>query len=173
MNKYSKSDARTVISNIKKNDLNTLHLLFSGGSLPVFEEIKGETAGGFLAWNNANPRLMKFSAKILFNSFIGRWTGKKFLSPFDANNRGIGINLFRSRILSNRFPFDTYVKNARSDQKPCLALDYSPYPSLMSGLIDDVRKIDDGVFLGQMHYKFPWKKELWFLGYFVLCALQD
>lgn len=167
------------IAKLKKNDLNGLHSLFSEGVVPSFEEIKGKTAGSFLAWNPANPWFMEFSVRILFDSPVARWTGKEFFSPFGPSagsrqveeKRGRGVNLFKNRILPNRFRFDTYIKKAYSDQKPCLALDYRPYFSLMSGLIDDVRKIEDGVFLGQMYHKFLWEKELQFLGYFALCAL--
>jgi len=74
--------------------------------------------------------------------------------------------------LPHRFRFDTYIKKAYIDQKLCVALDYRAYPSLMFGLVDDVKKIENSVFLGQMYFKFPWKKEIHFLGYFALCALE-
>ena len=42
----------------------------------------------------------------------------------------------------------------------------------MYGLIDDVRQIDDGVLLGQMHFRFPWQRSRTFIGYFVLCVIH-
>jgi hypothetical protein len=80
------------------------------------------------------------------------------------------VNLFRNRLWPRRYRLETYIKGAEADHEPCLTLEY-PFPSLMYGLIDDVRKIDDGVLLGQMLYKFPWRKGRLFLGYFLLCAL--
>ena len=139
----------------------------------MFEEIEGATTGSFLAWNAKNPRWIKFFINFLFHSFFARWTGKKFFTPFDKNKKGKGVNLFQNKVLPCRFRFDTYIKQAFSDKELCLALDYRRYLSLMFGLIDDVRKIEAGIFLGQMYYKFPWKKELYFLGYFVLCPLKS
>ncbi|MBC8236192.1 hypothetical protein H8E77_42130 [bacterium] len=172
MKRYSDKEAQIIIDKLKKKSFSALHLLFKIEDVPLFEELEGETAGSFLAWNPKNPFWIKFFMKILFNSPFARWTGKKFITPFDKENRGKGVNLFRNRILPHRFRFDTYIKKAQIDHNVCLALDYRDYRSLMFGLVDDVRKIEDGVFLGQMYYKFPWKKELWFLGYFVLCALK-
>ena len=168
---YSAEEAKSILAKLKNSDLDELHSLFGAGTVPLFEEIRGKTLGVFLAWNPANPWLIKFPVRILFDSPIAHWTGKEFLSHFGVGKQGRGVNLFRNRILPHRFKFDTYIKKAYSDQKPCLALDYRPYFSLMAGLVDDVRKINDGVLLGQMYYKFPWKRGLQFLGYFALCAL--
>jgi len=146
--------------------------LFHEGGIPPFREFEGETRGSFLAWNPQNSWLQRLSIKLIFDSFFARWTGKKFLTSFKGEERGRGINLYNNLILLHRFRFDTYIKEAYSDGKPCLALDYGTYPSLMFGLVDDVRKIQDGVLLGQMYYKYPWRKERWFWGYFTLCTLS-
>lgn len=172
--KYSHQEVESIIKRLKESDIKELDSLFSNGGVPLFEEIKGETAGGFLAWNPKNYSLLQFFVKTLFDSPFGRWTGKEFSAPFGEGKtgKGKGVNLFKNRLLPNRFKFDVYIKNAYGDQKSCLTLDYRSHFSLMSGLVDDVRKIEDGVFLGQMYYKFLWKKEPQFLGYFVLCSLK-
>lgn len=172
MKRYSSKKAQIIIAKLKKYSFYDLDLLFKKGSVPLFEEVEGDTVGSFLAWNPKNSRWIQFFVKILFNSPFARWTGKKFFAPFSKEKRGKGINLFQNKIMPRRFRFDTYIKKAYIDQNLCLALDYRSYPSLMFGLVDDVRKIEDGVFLGQMHYKFPWKMESRFLGYFVLCSLE-
>src|SRR5574341_385588 len=161
------------IDKLGKYSFDDLHTLFKEGKIPSFEEIEGETAGSFLAWNPQNPWWIGLFIKILFNSPFARWKGKELITPFEKEQRGKGVNLFQNRILPHRFRFDTYIKQAYLDQNLCLALDYRPYPSLMAGLVDDVRRIEEGVFLGQMHYKFPWKKEFLVLGYFVLCARRQ
>lgn len=173
MKRYSDKEAQIIIDKLREHSLSELHSLFEVGKLPLFEELKGETAGSFLAWNPENPFWIQFFMKFLFDSPFARWTGKKFITPFDKEERGEGVNLFQNRVLPQRFRFDTYIKKARMDDNSCLALDYRPYFSLMFGLVDDVRKIEDGVVLGQMHYKFPWRKDFWFLGYFLLCALKS
>jgi len=43
---------------------------------------------------------------------------------------------------------------------------------LTFGLVDEVRKFKDGQVLGRAYYKFPWRRQTWFVGYFVLCALD-
>lgn len=157
-----------MFENLKEKSFEELHLLFRNGALPKFEEFDGETTGQFLAFNPKISSLIKFFMKVLFESHIGRWTGKKFITPFDTENKGTGANLFKNKILPQRFRFETYIKESFFDGNPCLVLDYKPYRSLMFGLVDDVRKIEDGILLGQMRFKFPMKNNFTFIGYFAL-----
>ncbi|MFQ5963852.1 MAG: hypothetical protein ACE5KZ_06170 [Candidatus Scalinduaceae bacterium] len=170
--RYSVTEARAVIEQLRKCSISDLDTLFNVGTLPMFEELEGETAGAILALNPRNPWWLMCMIKILFKSPLGQWTGKKFLTSFDKRKNGYGINLFKSKFIPCLFKFDTYIKNAYVDDKPCLALDYRAHHSLIFGLVDDVRKIKDGLVLGQTYYKFPWRKQMCFVGYFVLCALN-
>jgi hypothetical protein len=168
----SVSEATVIIEQLKKCSINDLDTLFNTEALPIFEELEGHTAGAILALNPENPWWLKCVIKIVFNSPLGLWTGKKFLTPFNKDKKGHGINLFKSAYFLQLFKFDTYIKNAYADDQPCLALDYRAYWSLTFGLVDEVRKIKDGQFLGRAYYRFPWKRETWFVGYFVLCAVR-
>lgn len=170
--RYSMTEARVVIEQLRKCSISDLDALFNVETLPVFEELEGETAGAILALNPGNPRWLMCMIKIVLKSPLRQWTGKKFLGSFDKGKNGAGINLFKSKLIPCIFKFDTYIKNAYLDDKPCLVLDYRAYRSLAFGLIDNVRKIKDGIILGQAYYKFPWRKQMWFVGYFVLCALN-
>ncbi len=170
--RYSVSEAIVNIEQLKKCSINDLDTLFNTEALPEFEELEGETTGAILALNPENPRWLKCVIKIVFKSPLGQWTGKKFITPFNEVKKGHGINLFKSKHFPRLFRFDTYIKNAYADDKPCLALDYRAYHSLTFGLVDDVRRIRDGQVLGRAYYKFPWRREIWFVGYFVLCALN-
>jgi hypothetical protein len=170
---YSETEAIAIIEQFKKSSISDLDTLFKRETLPLFEELEGETAGAILALNPENPWWLTCVIKIAFKSPLGRWTGKKFLTPFNNEEKGHGINLFKSRYFPSLFKFDTYSKNACVDDKPCLALDYRAYRSLAFGLVDEVRKIRDGLVLGRAYYKFPWKKQMWFVGYFVLCPLDN
>ncbi len=161
-----------IIEQFKKCSIDDLDTLFNGEALPELEVLEGETAGAILALNPENPWWLTCVIKIAFKSPLGRWTGKKFNTPYNEGKKGHGINLFKSRYFPQLFRFDTYIKNANADDKPCLALDYRPYHLLTFGLVDEVRKFKDGQFLGRAYYKFPWKKQMWFVGYFVLCALK-
>lgn len=161
-----------IFRELKEKTFDDLHLLFKNGSVPKFKEIEGDTLGRFLAMNSTLSPLMRFFIKLLFESPIGRWTGKKFITSFDNGNRGNGVNLFANRIMSIRYCFDTYIQKLYFDKKSCLILDYRPYFSLMFGLVDGVRKIEEGIFLGQMRFKIPWQKEFTFIGYFGLCKIS-
>ena len=170
--RYSETEAVVIIEQFKKCSISDLGALFNRETLPIFGEIEGETAGAILALNPVNPWWLSCVIKIAFKSPLGQWTGKKFLTSFNEEKKGYGINLFKSRYFPCLFKFDTYVKNAYVDDKPCLALDYRAYRSLALGLVDEVRKIRDGQALGRAYYKFPWRRQMWFVGYFVLCALD-
>ena len=170
--RYSETEARSIIKQFKKSSIDNLDTLFNKETLPKFEELEGETAGGILALNPENPGWLKCVIKIAFKSPLGQWTGKKFITSFNKGKKGHGMNLFKSRYFPCLFKFDTYIKNANADDNPCLALDYRSYHLLTFGLVDEVRKIRDGQFLGRAYYKFPWKKQTWFVGYFVLCILD-
>ncbi len=161
-----------LIEQFKKSSSSDLDTIFNRATLPIFEELEGETAGAILALNPENPWWLKCVIKIVFKSPLEQWTGKKFLTPFNNKKKGHGINLFKSKYLPCLFMFDTYIKNAFVDDNPCLALDYRSYHLLTFGLVDEVREIRDGQVLGRAYYKFPWKKQMWFVGYFVLCALK-
>lgn len=169
--RHSVDDAQTIISRLKELSFNDLHPLFREGNIPTYEEVEGDIAGSFLAWNPKTGRTLKLLTNIGFNNPLARWTGKKFINRFDDNTKGKGLNLYQNRILPRRFYFDTCIQNSMFDQNPCLALIYSPLPSPMAGTIDELRKIEHGVFLGQGYHKFPWQNEYSMLTYFVLCAL--
>ena len=171
--RYSETEAMAIIEQFKKKSISDLDTLFSRETLPIFEELKGDTAGAILALNPENPWWLKCVIKIAFKSPLGQWTGKKFITPFNNEKKGHGINLFKDKHFPQLFKFDTYIKNAYVDDKPCLALDYRAYRSLAFGLVDEVGKIRDGLVLGRAYYKFPWKRQMWFVGYFVLCTLKN
>jgi len=170
--RYSEKEAVAIFEQLKRCSIDDLDTLFDTEALPGFEELEGETAGEILALNPENPWWLKCVIKIAFKSPLRQWTGKKFITSFNEGKEGRGINLFKSRYFPQLFKFDTYTKNAFVDDKPCLALDYMPYHLLTLGLVDEVRKFKDGQVLGRAYYKFPWRRQTWFVGYFVLCSLD-
>ena len=164
-------DAQTIIARFRDYSFDELHPLFKEGETPLFEEIEGDTVGSFLALNPKTGPWRKLGLRIFFDNPVARWKGKRFITPFDEEKRGKGINLFRNRILPQRFPIETYVSKSLFDQNPCLSIAYPRFPSRLFGLVDQLRRIDNGVLLGQGHHKPPLGKEYSLEGYFVLCAL--
>ncbi|MBM3158079.1 MAG: hypothetical protein FJ004_12480 [Chloroflexi bacterium] len=169
--RYSLEEAQTIITRLKRDTFDNLNRLFKEGKAPPFDEIEGETASGMLAWNPQAPWWGKPLAMICFDNPLSRWTGKMFNTPFSEGKTGAGLNLFQNRIKPRRFPFLTRSEKAISDQNPCLTVDYNRFPGTVFSTRDELRRIDDGVFLGQAYSKLPWDKKRWLLTYFALCAL--
>jgi hypothetical protein len=170
--RYSLEDAQTIVKKLQRDTFDELNRKYKEGKAPSFDEIGGETASGMLAWNPQAPWWGKPLAMICFDNPLSRWTGKMFTTPFSEEKTGEGFNLFKNRIKPHRFPFLTRIEKAIADQNPCLTVNYNRFPGTMFSTRDELRKIDDGVFLGQAYSKLPWDKERLFLTYFVLCALS-
>jgi len=169
--RHSRENAQAIMARLKGYSFDDLHWLFKEGKTPSFEELEGDTAGSFLAWNPKTSWRLKLLTLIGFDNPFARWTGKRFVTGFDEDRRGKGINLYQNRLLLHRFSFATCIKESMFDQDQCLALVYAPFPSPMFGTVDELRRIEDGVFLGQGYHRFPWEKQYSLLVYFVLCAL--
>lgn len=167
--RFTRAEAAGIIAQLQRATVEELDGRFASGDVPPFAAIAGDTAGGWLA--RPEPRWWA-EAFIRFglDSPWARWTGKRFITPFDEGPIGSGINLFDNRLLPLRYPFRTYIKHAEFDGRPCFTLEY-PFLSAMWGLIDDMRRIEPGVLLGRFEFRFPWQKRRRSLGYFVLVAL--
>ena len=96
-----------------------------------------------------NPEYQERYAEVMFNERgrLGFWLGKAF-RPLTATT-GEGYNRWR-------FPAGKIVRNLRMatrmgaslvDGKPAYLLDYSAFNPKMT-LIDELRKLDDGIYLG-------------------------
>jgi len=171
---YPRDEAREMITGLNERSAAELDDLFHAGGVPDFADFGGETRGAIPHWEPGTPWWMMAWTGLLFWSPLGRWTGKEFTTPFGKDKKGQGINLFANHFRPRRYKFDTYLKDqARADGEPCLVLDYRPYVSLMFGLVDEVREIQEGVLLGQMYHKLPWRGDYDFRGYFVLIALDS
>jgi len=173
MEGYARGEAEEILEGLEEKSLDELEVLFRDGVSPGYSDVSGETAGRFLKWNPANPWMVDFLVDLLFDSVFGRWTGKEFFFSFEGGDRerGRGVNLFNNGFYPRRFLFDTYITEARLDGEPSLCLDYRPHRSLMSRLVDYVKRIEPGVVLGRMYYNYPWERDS-FLGYFSLCRLR-
>ena len=101
--RYSVNEANVIIEQLKKSSIDELDTLFNRKTLPIFEELEGETAGAILALNPGNPWWLKCIIKIAFKSPLGWWTGKKFLTFFNEGKKGYGNNLFKNRYFSLPF----------------------------------------------------------------------
>ena len=170
--RHSLSEADEIISEFGHRSAESLSALFQNGEVPIFTELRGEAVGGFLAPTESTRTWRMGLAPLAFGKRLVGWKGKRFTKPFAADHAGRGVNVFASRILPQRFGFDTIVTPALDDGKPCLRLLYDPFPSPVCGTLDELRKVADRVFLGKGYHKFPWERRYQFVTYFMLCSLQ-
>ena len=167
--RFNRKESDPVVADLQRLSIDQLDALFRQGAAPRFKEIEGATAGGLLTRRDRRW-IFKILYQLLLDCRWSRWSGKGFTSTFDDAARGRGVNLFYNRIFPLRYRFKTYVAVAEADGEACLRLEYA-LGSILWGTIDDMRTINEGVFLGRIHYRFPWRRQRIDLGYFVLCAL--
>ena len=170
--RFSQEEAEAIHSRMARLSLAELDTLFQDAPPPEFPAIRGNTAGAWLAKPPQDYWWARWFIHVFLDSPWARWSGKGFLTGYQDGARGRGVNLFHNRVRPQRFPMQLYLAPSETDNAPCLVIRY-PLGSLMYGLIDEVRQVEDGVFLGRMLYKFPWNKSRLFIGYFVLCALEE
>lgn len=168
--RFTLQESERTINDHRSLSIDQLDDMFVRGTVPQFNEIEGDTAGNWLA-KRAKHWWADVFIKVILGSPWAQWSGKRISTPFEGIMGGKGINLFHNRLFPVRHRFKTLIIDAEMDHKDCLRLRY-PFGSVMWGLVDDLRKIEDGVFLGQMHFRFPWSRNRIDLGYFMLCALN-
>lgn len=86
--RHSGEEAQAIMAKLRRYSFDDLHPLFKEGKIPSFEEIEGDTAGSFLAWNPETRWDMKLFTKIGFDNPFTRWVGKRFVKLFDEEKMG-------------------------------------------------------------------------------------
>ena len=168
--RFSHIEAQTILLKYQKYSFENLNRLFVESITPTYEEIAGETAGVIVLC----PRcgwFTKFLATVLFDCSFSRWNGKIFISPFEMDQAGKVLNLYGNRLAPRRFIMLSSIVPATSDNKSCLRLTYA-FPWSAFRAYDEIRKVEDGVFLGQTYQKLPFAKKYELKAYFILCALK-
>lgn len=168
--RFSQIEAQTILLNYQKYSFENLNRLFVESITPTYEEIAGETAGVTVLC----PRcgwFTKFLATVLFDCSFSRWKGKIFISPFERDQAGKVLNLYGNKLAPRRFIMLSSIVPATSDHKSCVKLTYT-FPWSTFRAYDEIRKVEDGVFLGQTYQKLPFAKKYELKAYFILCALK-
>lgn len=170
--RYSKTEAAAILNKYRAMSFDNLSRVFStNGKLFTYDEIAGKTSGAFVKMDPTYVKVMSTDFLTKFIDQNSRWMGKNFHTKFDNKNKGAGINLFDNLLIKEAFTFKTYnINSIPFDGKPCLYLDYSG--TIMSSITDYLRKVEDGVFLGQVYTKTPGTNKLRLMGYFTLVALE-
>ena len=124
-----------------------LRSFFGTLSAPDFSEMKGEYRATLL--DQGCPFFGAFNLAVLNNPGNGFWMGKAF-TPLGENS-GHGYNMFfRKGKIVRKFCMKTDLAPSRWDGKKSFRLTYVVYNSLCGwvGMEDEVRKVDEGIYLG-------------------------
>ncbi|HXH12332.1 MAG TPA: hypothetical protein VNP04_21510 [Alphaproteobacteria bacterium] len=147
-----------------------LDVRFASGTMPVLDDLQGHCRGCFLAWNDELSWPVWLMLRVLRAMLFDwrGWWGKDFVTPLAYTEPGRGWNLFPARGANDdwRYPFATYLATAFCDGRAALRLNYGAYRSLMSWVRDDLRQIDERLWLGKMWV--VWRQWRLFVGFFAL-----
>lgn len=147
-------------------DSEALEELFAAADAFPLESLQGHPRGRVLAVPGWDRGLAAGLLRRLHASSLWPWEGKSFASrPGAAEGRGIN----RALLPTHRgvFPFRTYSTASVVDGKPCLAIDYDvkQNPRAARPIYDEVRKLDEGLYLGRGMRRRPGREPrlvLWF-----------
>ncbi len=128
--------------------LSEVMALFNTLSAPSFKEMHGEYRANLTDHGSLFQNLL--SQLVTQTSFLdGVWLCKCFEPLSDTD--GHGYNSFRkSGKVIRKYPMKTSIVNSRFDGKPVFQLDYTVYKTLLGfqNMVDEIRKINDNLFLG-------------------------
>lgn len=81
------------------------------------------------------------------------WEGKSFEA--ESADRGLGVNRLRLGGRYKLFEFHTFYGESRLDGDPTIVLDYElpENPWFIRAIHDEIREVDDGLFLGPAMWK--------------------
>ncbi|NIO82507.1 MAG: hypothetical protein GTN53_18105 [Candidatus Aminicenantes bacterium] len=155
------------VEKLKASSCDEIMELFSTLSAPPFSEMNGEYKADLLDQGTVIKNAM--SKFLLFNPFLfGHWLCKAFKT--EGENHGHGYNSFRKfgKVI-RKFRMKTEIVPSRYDGKDVFQLYYPAYSSITGiiNMVDEIRKIHDGLYLGIGTWGFT-KKQVMIPGPFCL-----
>lgn len=127
-----------------------LEAMFASAAAFPLDALDGDPHGRALAVPGLDRGLAAAIVRAVHGSSLLPWEGKTFgVRP--GASEGIGINRVRFFTRHARFPFKVYTTQSVVDGRPCNAIDYDvPQNSALARPVyDELRAIDDGLFLGR------------------------
>jgi hypothetical protein len=154
----SVSSAPAPIAAPRRQSLNSLSLLDSNALEGLFataeafrpDALQGHPRGRVLAIPGLDHGVAAALLRGVHASRLWPWEGKSFsLRPGAAE--GAGINRALVPVRRGLFSFRTYAAASVVDGKPCFAIDYDvpENPSPARPIYDEVRRVDDQLYLGR------------------------
>ncbi len=129
---------------------------------PPFSELSGEYRATLL--DQGGPWFGAFNLSVLNNPLHGFWLGKAFLPAGEREGHGYNM-FFRGGKIHRVYRMRTELRPSRYDGKEAVRLTYAVYNSLCGWvrMLDEVRKVDEGLYLGIGAYGLRRKAPLPFL----------
>jgi hypothetical protein len=157
---------RRSLSALALLDSRALEELFAKAEAFPPDSLQGHPRGRVLAIPGWDRGLSSAFLRGLHASPVWPWEGKSFASRPGAAE-GVGINRALVPLRRGVFPFRTYSTASVVDGKPCFAIDYdvARNPRVARAIYDEVRKVDDGLYLGRGMRRRPGREPslvLWF-----------
>jgi hypothetical protein len=137
------------IAELRRMNFEQLSDVYRSAKPPsALSDLNGDALGAMLAWRKPASGPLARLLEALGSSQKFPWEGKTFRS--DHPDRGIGINRINLFRKMKWFPFRTRFDNSFLDGKPTFVLDYSGQgnPPLISQIVDEVREVGRGIFMG-------------------------
>lgn len=130
---------------VQKLSTNQLVALFSTLQAPTIEEMHGEYAASMLRQPNPLASLAGYG---LSNPLLP-WQSKAFRPVDQHTGRGYNTFLLGGKIIQ-LYPMYTLIAPSRFDGQPAYQLVYRYFHSLCGAInmVDEIRKLDDGRYLG-------------------------
>lgn len=121
--------------------------LFQTLAAPDFSAMKGEFRATLL--DQGCPYFGAFNLTVLNNPANGFWLAKAFTPEGPENGHGYNVFFRKGKIL-RKFRMKTDLAPSRWDGKTSFRLTYRVYNSLCGWVCmeDEVRKLEDGIYLG-------------------------
>jgi hypothetical protein len=141
------------VDRLKKLSTKDLIKLFKTLSAPAVHEMKGEYRGHYFGadYHPVSNILWHISANL--NLFSGVWQGKSFTPISDISGYGFN-NMKKFGMIIRRWPMKTGLGPSLYDSKDVFALNYRYYYSIagIAGMQDEIRKVQDCLYLGVGHW---------------------
>ena len=134
-------------------DVRALGELYRTAPVPTsVDRLAGHPTGRMLAVRHLDAGLRGALVHRVAGAALFPWGGKSFQGEGTAGN---GTNRVHIGGRHQLFPFHTRVMASVIDGRPCVALDYDrpDNPAFIRAIHDEVREVDDGLFLGPAMWK--------------------
>ncbi|HKO97975.1 MAG TPA: hypothetical protein VJU86_13340 [Pyrinomonadaceae bacterium] len=167
--KVADSRDRLTIPELRRMNFEQLSDVYRSAKPPgSLSDLNGDARGAMLAWRSPATGPLARLLEAMGASPKFPWEGKTFQS--EHSDKGAGINRINLFTKMKWFPFSTRFDKSFLDGKPSFVLDYSGQgnPPLIAQIVDEVREVGPGVYMGPAAIKMSGKPRpvLFFAVYF-------